>query len=644
VSVWGDALLVAQLFASDPAAFGGVVVRAGAGPVRDAWLVALKGFIRSPATAGAQPQIEVRGEASKIGPVWAPAFAGELPFRKMPIGISDERLLGGLDLTATLAGGGPVARKGLLAEADGGVLIIPMAERLAEATGHLCAALDTGEVITERDGMALRSPARIGLVLLDEGVGDEQPPTALVERCAFLIDLSGVGFSEIPHAESSSVPPEPFDFAQDKLRPKGRSRGTSSSEAENPFAQSQPTSTSLGIVSRLRSGGTVAPISDTQITTLCATAAAFGIQSIRAPLHALNAAKALAALAGRADVDEEDVIIAARLTLAPRALTLPPFPEDQQAEPPPPPSDNPEGEGDNEQKEIGELADVVLEAVRAALPEALLAQLEAGQAKSSAARGSGSGALRKSLKRGRPAGVRRGDPGGQARLHLVETLRAAAPWQKLRQGQTPREGIIVRRDDFRIRRFAERAESTMIFAVDASGSAALERLAETKGAVELLLAEAYIRRTQVALVAFRGAQAELLLPPTRSLARAKKCLAGLAGGGGTPLASGVEATQLVAEAAKSKGRTPFVIMMTDGRANIARDGTPGRPQANEDAIAAAKRFRSTGVAAAVIDISARPREYAVRFAAAMGARYAALPRVEAGAMRDLARSLDPTIT
>jgi magnesium chelatase subunit D len=564
VSVWGDALLVAHLFAFDPAGFGGVVVRAGAGPVLDAWLVALR------------------------------EYAGDIPFRKMPIGISDERLLGGLDLTATLASGGPVARMGLLAESDGGILIIPMAERLAEASGHLCAVLDRGEVITERDGMALRSSARIGLVLLDEGVGDEQPPQALVERCAFLIDLSGVGVSEVRHLGEGADPNCP----------------------------------------RREVG-----VAESCIATLCATAAAFGIQSIRAPIHALNVAKALAALDGRDEVDEEDVIMAARLALAPRALSLPPAPEDPQAEPPPP--ENPEGEGDNDQHSIGELADRVLEAVRAALPEALLAQLEAGQAKSAAARGSGAGALRKSLKRGRPAGVRRGDPGGQSRLHLVETLRAAAPWQRLRQAQTPREGIIVRRDDFRIRRFAERAESVMIFAVDASGSAALERLAETKGAVELLLAEAYVRRTQVALVAFRGERAELLLPPTRSLARAKKCLAGLAGGGGTPLASGLEVTQLVAEAARGKGRTPFVIMMTDGRANIARDGTPGRPQANEDAIAAAKRFRGSGIASAVIDISARPRDEAVRFAAAMGARYAALPRVEAGAMRDLVRSLDP---
>jgi magnesium chelatase subunit D len=557
-------MLVARLFAHDPAGFGGVVLRAGAGPVRDAWLDALK------------------------------HYAGEITCRKMPIGISDERLLGGLDLAATLAAGAPVARKGFLAECHSGIIIIPMAERLEEATGHLCAALDSGEVITERDGMALRSPASIGLVLLDEGVGDEQSPLALIERCAFLIDLTAVGISDLAPAEEWG------------------------------------------------GAANAACASDAHITTLCATAAAFGIGSIRAPLHALNAAKALAALDGRAEVDDEDVIMAARLTLAPRALSLPASPEDEPAQPPPP-SDRPEGEGDSPQTEIGELADVVLEAVRAALPEALLAQLEAGQAKSAAARGSGSGALRKSLKRGRPAGVRRGDPGGQARLHLVETLRAAAPWQRLRQAQSPRDGIIVRRDDFRIRRFAERAESTMIFAVDASGSAALERLAETKGAVELLLAEAYVRRTQVALVAFRGSQAELLLPPTRSLARAKKCLAGLAGGGGTPLAAGVQATQLVAEAARSKGRTPFVIMMTDGRANIARDGTPGRPQANEDALAAAQRFRSTGIAAAVVDISARPREDAVRFAAAMGARYAALPRVEAGAMRDLARSLDPVV-
>jgi magnesium chelatase subunit D len=567
---WDDALLVARLFARDPAGFGGVVVRAGAGPVRDAWLAALKSMLRT-----------------------------DMPFRKMPPSISDERLLGGLDLTATLARGEPVARSGLLAECDGGIVIIPMAERLAEATPHLCAMLDRGIVVTERDGLAMRSNARIGLILLDEGASDdEQPPAALIERCAFLIDLTHVSVAQAV--------------------------------------------SDIGDASG-HGGHVQITVDEQSITALCATAAAFGIASIRAPVHAVHAAKVLAALAGEEAIDEDIIMTAARLVLAPRALTLPAPPPDPEAEseaPPPPASDI---DGQNDPQNIGELSETVIEAVRAALPEALLAQLEAGLTKSSSARGSGTGALRKSKTRGRPAGVRRGDPGGQARLHLVETLRAAAPWQRLRQASAPRDGIIVRRDDFRIHRFAERAESTMIFAVDASGSAALERLAETKGAVELLLAEAYVRRTQVALVAFRGERAELVLPPTRSLARAKKCLAGLPGGGGTPLASGVEAAQMLALAARDKGRTPIVIIMTDGRANIARDGTPGRLKANEDALAAARRFALSGISAAVIDVAMRPRDEGKAFAKAMGARYATLPRVEAGAMRDLVRALDPGV-
>ncbi|MFM9852925.1 MAG: magnesium chelatase subunit D [Sphingomonadaceae bacterium] len=569
-SQWDDAVLIAQLFAADPAGFGGIVVRAGAGPVRDIWLAHLRSCL--------PPGMTVR---------------------KMPIGIADDRLLGGLDLTATLASGHPVARRGLIADCDGGVIIVPMAERLAETGSHLSAALDTGMIVAERDGMTLTSPARIGLILLDEGASDDEtPPNALLERCAFRIDLTAIGLRE----------------AEDGI------------DARWPRADDHE----IGA-------------HDDTIATLCAAAASFGIGTLRAPLLALRAAKRLAAQAGRRTVAEDDIITAARLVLAPRATMLPAAPDQgEPAAPPPPEHADPDAAESDQQKEIGELQDVVLEAVRAALPHALLAQLEVGQTRSRNARGSGSGALRTSLKRGRPAGVRRGDPGGQARLHLVETLRAAAPWQRIRQAQTPRPGIIVRRDDFRIRRFAERAESTMIFGVDASGSAAFERLAETKGAVELLLAEAYVRRTQVALVAFRGGEAALMLPPTRSLARAKKCLAGLAGGGGTPLSSGIETLQMIGEGARSKGRTPIVIMMTDGRANIGRDGSPGRAQAMEDAMLAAKHFRASGIKSAIIDISARSRGDAERLAIAMGAHYAALPRVDAGLMQRLARSLDPS--
>ena len=148
----------------------------------------------------------------------------------------------------------------------------------------------------------------------------------------------------------------------------------------------------------------------------------------------------------------------------------------------------------------------------------------------------------------------------------------------------PRPRILIRKDDFRISRFKQRTETTTIFVVDASGSAALHRLAEAKGAVELLLADCYIRRDQVALIAFRGSVAEMLLPPTRSLARAKRSLAGLPGGGGTPLAAGLDAAFALADSVRRKGQTPTVIVLTDGRANIARDGGQGRPRAEEDAM------------------------------------------------------------
>lgn len=187
----------------------------------------------------------------------------------------------------------------------------------------------------------------------------------------------------------------------------------------------------------------------------------------------------------------------------------------------------------------------------------------------------------------------------------------------------------MRREDFRITRFKHRSPTTTIFAVDASGSAALHRLAEAKGAVELLLADCYVRRDQVALIAFRGPAAELLLPPTRSLVRAKRSLAALPGGGGTPLAAGIDAAAALADAVRRRGGTPVVVVLTDGRANIARDGSPGRPRAEEDALAAARRLRAAGFTALLVDTSPRPQPAAEQLAREMGARYLPLPYADA---------------
>ncbi|MFN5158868.1 MAG: VWA domain-containing protein, partial [Betaproteobacteria bacterium] len=244
-----------------------------------------------------------------------------------------------------------------------------------------------------------------------------------------------------------------------------------------------------------------------------------------------------------------------------------------------------------------------------------------------------------SRSRGRPLGARRGPPVQGARLHLVATLRAAAPWQPLRRrawaGQPGRaEGprVHVRPDDFHVRRFAEKRGTTTVFAVDASGSAALHRLAEAKGAVELLLAECYVRRDEVAVLAFRGRGAELLLPPTRSLVRARRSLAGLPGGGGTPLAAGIELARQVAAQVQREGASPLVVMLTDGRANVTLAGQGGRTQAAEEALAAARRLRALGAQCLLVDTSVRPEPAAAALALAMGARYLALPQADARAL------------
>jgi magnesium chelatase subunit D len=226
------------------------------------------------------------------------------------------------------------------------------------------------------------------------------------------------------------------------------------------------------------------------------------------------------------------------------------------------------------------------------------------------------------------------------RLALVETLRAAAPWQRLRRLEAANAArrVIVRRDDIRLVRLKAPSQTTTIFAVDASGSAALARLAEAKGAVELLLADCYVRRDTVALIAFRGTAAELVLPPTGSLARARRCLAGLPGGGGTPLAAALDMIEGVADSVARKGRTPVTVLLTDGRANVARDGTPGRAQAEQEALDGARRLRAAGRACLLIDTAARPQATAERIAREMGARYLALPYADATALSRAVRA------
>jgi magnesium chelatase subunit D len=210
-------------------------------------------------------------------------------------------------------------------------------------------------------------------------------------------------------------------------------------------------------------------------------------------------------------------------------------------------------------------------------------------------------------------------------------LRAAAPWQPLRRktALVDKPGLHIRQSDLRLKRYVETSDRVLIFTVDASGSSALARLAEAKGAVELLLAQAYARRDHVALVAFRGASAELLLPPTRSLVQTKRRLAGLPGGGGTPLAAGLQLALLTALQTRARGMTPTIALLTDGRGNIALDGSPNRAQAEADSHRLALGLRNSRVPTLVIDIATRPQTALRDLAARLDAPYLPLPRADA---------------
>ena len=637
---WADALRAAALIAVDPVGLGGVALIAQHGPVRERWIALLRSLL-PPGT----------------------------PVRRVPLHVRDDRLIGGLDLSATLQSGRPVAQTGLMVEADGGLLMLVMAERVSESTAaRLCAALDTGEVALARDGLSELRPARFGVIALDERIdddrasNDERLPARLLERLAFHLSLGDVSIGDIGLLDGDAD-----------------GRGSLSSSPGSPGSLAQAPDIAAA---RARLMQVSTP--DDVMQAICTAALALGVDSLRGSLLALRAARASAALDARDTVSPDDASLAARLVLSPRATRLPAAPPDEsdandepettpedqsddQPEPapdadqpeqtPPPeeltdnPAENPQNDDDTPPEEDPDqpdpdmsLDELILEAAKASIPAGLLARLAMTKAMASrGAAGGRAGARREGSLRGRPIGTRPGLPRDGARLALIDTLRTAAPWQTLRRREiaasaassgNPRRAsqIEVRASDFRVARVQERAETITIFAVDASGSSALNRLAEAKGAVELLLADCYVRRDKVAVIGFRGRAAEVVLAPTRSLVRAKRGLSGLPGGGGTPLAAGISAATELADATRRRGGTPVIVLLTDGRGNVALDGTGGRARADADARQSARRLRAAGHTALLIDTSPQPQTSARELAAEMGAAYLPLPRADATSM------------
>lgn len=584
-SLWQDACLVIEMIALMVS--GGIsqnpptlLIKAHAGPVREAFMQRLEDVV------------------------------SRAVFHKMPVGIDEQRLIGGLDLSATLSSGKRVASKGLLAECDNQMLVIPMANIIEDdVIAQVTAAIDNGHVKVEREGMSATDITQFGLVVFDESDEDEQPLSeTLKDRIVFHLDLSTISYRVLNHDFEMKFP----------------------DVANTAFCDSKT------------------------LEEICSVALSFGLTSIRPTQQVVRVAILNARLHGRTKVIQDDVVTAIRLSLLNRAKQLPQAPqspeemeeEAQNTEPeasenPPDAPDENHCESDNNTKNLDEpLEDLNIESLASQLPDGLLEQLSSSlKLKSKTSSQGRKGKQKYGSKRGKPVASKRGELRSGKSLDVMATLRAAAPWQKIRAADSGRgEAIHVRPQDFHIRRYKQNTETSTIFLVDASGSTALNRLGEAKGAVESLLAEGYARRDHVGLIAFRKRQAETLLSPTRSLVRAKKSLASLPGGGGTPLASGLQMAYLMASEEIKKGRATSLVIMTDGSANVALDGTGGRAKAMEDALSVCNLFVGAGLSCLVIDVSRLPNPKAKTLSEKLAANYIPMPFVSSRNLSDAVKA------
>ncbi|NJP49395.1 putative cobaltochelatase [Streptomyces sp. SBST2-5] len=529
---------------------------------------------------------------------------------ELPVGASEDRLVGALDIERALAEGVKAFEPGLLAEAHRGILYVDEVNLLHDhLVDLLLDAAAMGASYVEREGVSVRHAARFLLVgTMNPEEGELRPQ--LLDRFGLTVEVA-----------ASREPETRVEVVRRRLAYDADPAGFAARWADEEAAVRQRVVAARQLLPRVRLG-------DGALRQIAATCAAFEVDGMRADIVMARTATALAAWAGRTDVLAEDVRQAALLALPHRRRrnpfdapgldedkldrTLEEFSGDDDPGPDgdgdgpggggqPEPDEGPAaGGGGARPEEPGEDGEPQASGAREQSP---VRAAEPFRTKVFSVPGIGRGAAgrrsRARTEHGRTMGAQR-PRGALTRLHLAATVQAAAPHQRAR-GRSGR-GLVVRRDDLRQARREGRESNLVLFVVDASGSmAARQRMSAVKGAVLSLLLDAYQRRDKVGLVTFRGTGAEVALPPTSSVDAAAARLESLPTGGRTPLAAGLLRAHEVlrVERLRDPARRPLLVVVTDGRAT-------GGPEPVALAGRAARLFAADQVASVVVDCESGP--------------------------------------
>ena len=356
-----------------------------------------------------------------------------------------------------------------------------------------------------------------------------------------------------------------------------------------------------------------------------------GISDSRVSYKALKTAKAICSLKEKSLVSREDINLAVSLVMIQKAKRIPEITDmDEQTQSKEAEEKNEENssEQNNLEKELIN-KQMLIETIKANLPRDLIEQIIKNKLQvRQSGESIGSGEKNKNFKFGRPLPSIRRKYSSDKKIDLISTLTKAIPWQKLRNNtlKKTKKGLVFYPDDITIKQFDQKSERVLIFIVDSSGSNAIGRLAEAKGAVEILLSDAYAKRDNVALISFGGDNAKTLLSPTRSLVAAKKKLSALPGGGGTPLASGLLEANKLALSAKNRNIKPILILLSDGKSNLGLKGEPNREIAMRDSLKIASIIQENGLTSIFIDTSKREQQVAKDLASNLNGKYFPLPK------------------